>query len=48
VKQYIECVDIILLVEILELKRVVALMPIKDKQATRFYCISLYIIIKVL
>lgn len=43
-----ERVDIIPLAELLKLKRVVALMPVKDEQAMRSYRTRLRISIKVL
>jgi hypothetical protein len=48
VRQYIERVYIILLTELLKLKRVIALIAIKDEQATCTNNVSLYISVKVL
>jgi hypothetical protein len=48
VRRHIECIDIVLLAELLELKRVVALMPIKDEQATRADGASLRMSVEVL
>jgi hypothetical protein len=48
VRRHAERVDIVLLADLLELKRVVALMAIKDKQPTRSYCTSLCISVEVL
>ena len=45
---YVERVDIVLLAEFLKLKRVVAPIAIKDKQATRTNNASLRISVKVL
>ena len=47
-QQYIKRVDIILLIKLLKLKRLVALIAIKNKQATCANNASLYISIKVL
>jgi hypothetical protein len=48
VRRYVERVDIILLAELLKLKRMVALMAVKDEQATYTNNASLCISIKVL
>jgi hypothetical protein len=48
VRRYAERIDIALLAELLELKRVMALMAIKDKQVTRSYCTRLCMSVKVL
>jgi hypothetical protein len=48
VSWYIESINIILLAELLKRKRVVALMPIKDEQATRADGASLRVSVEVL
>ena len=46
--QHAKRIDIILLIELLKLKRVVALIAIKDKQLTRSNYLAIYILNKVL
>ena len=46
--RHIERIDIILLIELLKLKRVVALIAIKDKQLARPNYLTIYILNKVL
>jgi hypothetical protein len=48
VRQHVERIDIILLAELLKLKRVVALIAIKDKQPARPNYLTIYMLNKVL
>ena len=47
-RQHAERINIALLVELSKLKRVIALIGIKDKQVTRSYCTRLHLGVKAL